>query len=62
MHDLIITANFCGLRVFRTVASVALYMDDARVLEIMDAETGEVYKTAAGWDGSALLPQIAELL
>lgn len=33
---------------FRTTGFPALYMDDPSVLEIMDAETGELYKYTPG--------------
>ena len=48
MKDLIIAASFCGTRMYRTRGLLDFFMDDPCILEIMDAQTGEIYKYTPG--------------
>ena len=48
MKDLIIAASFCGIRMYRTRGPVEFFLDDPCILEIMDAQTGEIYKYTPG--------------
>ena len=63
LPNLIITTTYGGLHVFRhDHCSPKYHMQDESVLEIMDANTGELYKTTQGWDSRLLEKDIAELL
>ena len=63
LPDLIVTTTFGGLHVFRhNHCSPKYHMQDQSVLEIMDANTGEIYKTTQGWNSTYLEKDIAELL
>lgn len=63
MADLIVTVSYCGIRVFRyDNTNVEYFMQDDCVLEIMDANTGEIYKQTPGWDPMFVMQEISELV
>ena len=63
LPDLIITTTYGGLHVFRhDHCALDYHMGDDCVLEIMDANTGEVYKHTSGWDPMLLMREISELV
>jgi len=64
MKDIIVVTTFGGLHVFRDLASPEYYLNDKCVLEIMDAQTGEMYKCVQSGCSyiSALWSDVAKLL
>lgn len=63
LTDLIVVTTFGGLHAFRhNHCALDYHMQDESVLEIMDANTGEVYKQTPGWDPMLLMREISELV
>lgn len=64
MKDVIVVTTFGGLHVFRcTTNRITHYLNDTTVLEVMDAQTGEMYKYAPGVSYiGALWAEVSNLL